>query len=457
MATPRVSVLILGAGGDLTKRLLLPGLASLLAKHPYDVQVIGSGIDERSDADWQQLIRDSFAKVEDPSIAEQYLRDARFLTADATQEADLQKLLDACDGTPVIYFALPPAVTAKVCAALRRIDLPEGTRLALEKPFGVDEASARKLNRLIGRLVPEEQVFRIDHFLGMSMVLNILGLRFANQFLEPVWHSGTVDKVEIIYDETLGLEGRGGYYDKAGALVDMLQSHLLEVLALIAMEEPPRLDETELRSNIAQVLRSTRVWQGDPVTASKRARYSAGRVGDRQLPSYADEPGVDAARKTETLAQVTFGVDTARWRGVPFTLRSGKAIGKYVTEVRVTMKPVETMPGMAGAPEPDRIVLDLKTGEVEFRLSMNGSDDPFELEQTVLRVKKDPGEMLPYGQVLRGILDGDPLLSVRGDIAEQSWRIVEPVLKAWREDRVPLEEYPAGSQGPEGWTAPTSA
>ncbi|BDZ44761.1 hypothetical protein GCM10025866_06700 [Naasia aerilata] len=299
--------------------------------------------------------------------------------------------------------------------------------------------------------MPEEQVYRIDHFLGMSMVLNILGVRFANQFFEPVWHSGTVDRVEIVYDETLGLEGRGGYYDKAGALVDMIQSHLLQVLALVAMEQPPKLNEVELRSNIAQVLRSTQVWNGDPVAASHRARYSAGKVGDRELPSYADEKGVDPKLQTETLAQVTFEVATARWHGVPFVLRSGKAIGKYTTEVRVHMVPAPEIPDFGGAPAADRVVLDLKTGEVEFRVTMNGSGDPFKLEQSTLSVKKEPGELLPYGQVLRGILEGNPLLSVRGDIAEECWRIVDPVLAAWREDKVPLEEYPAGSSGPEGW------
>ena len=384
-------------------------------------------------------------------MAERYLRGTRYLVADVTKEEELTRLLAECDGTPVLYFALPPAVTAKVCAALRRVDLPEGTRLALEKPFGTDLKSARQLNRLIGRLVPEEQVFRIDHFLGMSMVLNILGLRFANQFLEPVWNSNTVDRVEIVYDETLGLEGRGRYYDKAGAMVDMIQSHLLEVLALVAMEQPPKLNEVELRSNVAQVLRSTRVWADDPVTAGRRARYTAGKVGDREMPSYADEPGVDPSRNTETLAQVTFEVATARWHGVPFILRSGKALEKKVTQVRVIMKPVPGIPGLAGAAEPDSVILDLKSGEVELKLTMNGSDDPFELERTTLHVKKDPGELLPYGQVLRGILDGDPLLSVRGDIAEECWRIVEPVVAAWRDDLVPLEEYPAGSRGPEGW------
>ena len=446
-----MSLLILGAGGDLTKRLLLPGLASLLSAHDYDVQVLGAAREERTDAEWQQLIRDSFAQITEPENADRYLESARYITGDVTDAEQLRTLIAACDHTPIIYFALPPAITTKVCAALRQLDLPDGTRLALEKPFGTDLKSARALNRQIARIVPEEQVFRIDHFLGMSMVLNILGLRFANQFFESVWNSRRIERVEIVYDELLGLEGRGGYYDHAGALVDMLQSHLLEVLALIAMEQPPRLNEVELRSNASQVLRATHVWDDDPAASSRRARYTAGKVGDRSMPSYADEPGVDPALKTETLAQVTLEVDTARWHGVPFVLRSGKALGKYVTQVRVHMRPVPEIPGFGGAPAPDSIMLDLKSGAVELDLTMNGSGDPFTLERSTLVAKKELGDLLPYGQVLQGIVEGDPLLSVRADMAEESWRIFEPVLRAWRKGEVPLEEYRAGSLGPKGW------
>jgi len=266
-----------------------------------------------------------------------------------------------------------------------------------------------------------------------------------------VWNSDRIERVEIVYDELIGLEGRGGYYDRAGALIDMLQSHLLEVLALVAMEQPPRLNEVELRSNAAQVLRATHVWDDDPVASSRRARYTAGKAGDRSLPSYADEPDVDPGRKTETLAQVTVEIDTARWRGVPFMLRSGKALAAKTTEVRVQLRAAPEIPGFGGAPAPDSIMLDVKSGAVELGVTMNGSGDPFTLERSTLVAMKEPGDLLPYGQVLRGILDGDPLLSVRADMAEECWRIFEPVLKAWREDEVPLEEYPAGSRGPEDW------
>ncbi|HEY8589793.1 MAG TPA: glucose-6-phosphate dehydrogenase [Naasia sp.] len=445
-----VSILILGGGGDLTKRLLLPGLASLLALDgDYDVEVIGASREEHSDEEWRDLVRDAFASADVGEGLEKRLRATRYVSGDATDTDELRQLIESCDGVPVIYFALPPAVTVQVCEAMRKLELPEGTRLALEKPFGNDQASARKLNRLLGRLVPEEQVFRIDHFLGMSTVLNILGLRFSNRLLEPVWNSAGVERVEIVFDETLGLEGRGGYYDKAGALVDMIQSHLLEVLALVAMETPPRLDEVELRSNIAQVLRSTRVFGDDPVAASRRGRYTAGTIGDRELPAYEDEEGVDPSLGTETLAQVTFEVNTPRWHGVPFVLRSGKAIGAYRTEVRVTLRPVAPLPGLHGAPEADSVGIDLMTGEIRMRLTMNGSGDPFQLERTELEATKAPGELLPYGEVLRGILDGDPLLAVRGDVAEQCWRIVQPVLDAWKADEVPLDPYPAGSDGPD--------
>ena len=446
-----MSLLILGAGGDLTKRLLLPGLASLLSEHDYDVQVIGAAREELTDQEWRQLIRDSFAKTTDPQGADRRLESARYITGDVTDAGQLETLIAACDHTPIIYFALPPAVTVKVCAALRRVDLPDGSRLALEKPFGTDLRSARSLNRLIAQLVPEEQVFRIDHFLGMSMVLNIIGFRFANQFFDSVWNGRHIERVEIVYDELLGLEGRGGYYDHAGALVDMLQSHLLEVLALVAMEQPPRLNEVELRSNAAQVLRATHVWDDDPVAFSRRARYTKGKVGERAMPSYADEPGVDPALKTETLARVTLEIDTARWRGVPFVLRSGKALGKYTTQVRVHMRPIPEIPGFGAAPAPDSIMLDLKSGAVELGLTMNGSGDPFTLERSTLMATKEPGDLLPYGQVLQGIVEGDPLLSVRADMAEECWRIVEPVLRAWRKDEVPLEEYTAGSLGPKGF------
>jgi glucose-6-phosphate 1-dehydrogenase len=466
-----VTLLILGAGGDLTKRLLLPGLASLLAHHDHDVTVIGAGLDDAVAEAWPGLVRDAVDRAEDERRVDDRAADAeesevettdsertrrlvdstRYITADATDPEALRRLLAECRGVPIVYFALPPAVTARVCAALEEVELPAGTRLALEKPFGVDQASARALNERIAKLVPENQVFRIDHFLGKSTVLNILGLRLANRILEPIWNAQSVESVEIVFDETLGLEGRAGYYDSSGALVDMIQSHLLEILAIVAMELPPRVDDVELRDNIAQVLRNTELWDPDPRLSGRRARYTAGEIDGRALPSYADEPGVDPARGTETLAELTVRVGTRRWEGVPFTLRSGKGLGKKRSQARLLLRAVEPVRGLEGTPHDQLVVLDLMTGDVEMQLTMNGAGDPFQLEQSTLVAHQGAGDLLPYGQMLRGILDGDPMLSIRGDVAEQSWRIVEPVVDAWRRGDAPLDEYPAGSSGPATW------
>jgi glucose-6-phosphate 1-dehydrogenase len=451
--TAAVTLLILGADGDLTKRLLLPGLGTLLAEHEVDLELIGSGLTERTESQWRDLVSSAVESVPEPRRT-RLLESTRYLRADATDADALAGLLAACTHTPVVYFALPPAVTVRVCLALERLDAPEGLRLALEKPFGTDRDSARELNELLTRIVPERRIFRIDHFLGRATVLNLLGTRFANRMIEPVWHCGAIERVEILYDETLGLEGRAGYYDSAGALIDMIQSHLLAVLALVAMEPIDRVDEVVLRDAIAGVLRQTAVRDGDPVASSRRARYGAGEVDGRSLPAYADAPGVDPQLGTETLAQVVVEVDTDRWRGVPFLLRSGKALGQARKVARAVFRPAAPIEGLEGTPRSDWIELDLSSGEVEVGLTMNGGGDPFALEQTTLVAHQVPGALLPYGEVLKGILSDDPTLSIRGDVAEECWRIVEPVLAAWRSGRVPLDEYPAGSDGPDGWRQP---
>jgi glucose-6-phosphate 1-dehydrogenase len=234
--------------------------------------------------------------------------------------------------------------------------------------------------------------------------------------------------------------------------MDMIQSHLLQVLAVLAMEPPSTLGADDLRDAKELVLRATRVWDDDAVTASRRARYAAGEIDGKKLPAYTDEEGVDPSRETETLAEVTLQVDTWRWKGVPFTLRSGKALGSRRREMVITFAPARRIPkGLKGATEPAKLRLMFAPDSMSLELNINGTDDPDELERTALTADFGPGALLAYGEVLEGILDGDPTLSVRADTAVECWRIVEPVLKAWRENRVPLQEYPAGSEGPEDW------
>lgn len=445
------TLVIFGATGDLASRLLLPALGQLLASEPdRRVNLIGAGTEDWSDAALKKVVRTAFAASDAEAAADRV--DISYQQTDITKAADLKRLLKGLKGQVALYFAVPPAVTAAACEALTPEMLPEGVMLALEKPFGTDEEGARELNARIAALVPEQQVFRVDHFLGKSTTLNLLGARFANRLLEPNWSAESIDSVTIVYDEKLGLEGRAGYYDHAGALVDMIQSHLLQVLAVVAMEQPATLDQADFREATSAVLRATRIWDDDPAASSRRARYTAGSVDGVEKPSYIDEPGVDPARNTETLAEATFEVRNARWAGVPFTLRSGKALGNPGREVVVHFKAVRHVPvGLRGSAAGAVLRLSLGPDQISLELNLNGADDPFVLERATLSADLGPGELLAYAEVLSGILDADPMLSVRGDAAEQCWRILEPVLAAWAGDEVPLEEYAAGSRGPEHW------
>lgn len=458
MATPApqpTTLLILGAGGDLTHRLLLPGLATLLTvERERVVRVVGADRAALSPQDWKARVTDSFASVSTPAaVCNKALKATRYAQSDILDAASLQELITSCGQGPlVIFFALPPAVTMKCVALLAGTHLPKVTRLALEKPFGTSLDSAREFNDQLVHIVPEHDVYRIDHFLGVATVFNLLGLRFANRLFQPSWSNDHIEKVEIVYDEDLALEGRAGYYDTAGALKDMIQSHMLQVLSMFAMESIATLEPRELQDQKSQALRATRLWS-TPTKSSKRARYTSGSLGRRKIPDYIHEPGVDPSRMTETLAQVTLAIDNNRWAGVPFILRSGKALGTPRKEVIVTFKDVPHLPrGFAGPSGPDQLIISLKPGAVALTLTMNAEGDPLDLEQKTLTATLAPSRMQPYGEVLGQVLDGSQLLTVRGDGAEDCWRIVEPVLKAWADGKVRMETYQAGSHGPDGWS-----
>ncbi len=456
MSSPTRTFLLLGASGDLAGRLLLPALGDLLEAEPdrRGLVLVGAGAEDWDDATWRERVRTSFAAAEvSGDTLDAVLATTRYQRTDVADPAALSALLASCAAPPALYFALPPAVTVKACTALLEVDLPEGTVLVLEKPFGTDQAGAAELNRLVTRLVPEAQVHRVDHFLGRSTVLNLLGLRFANRLLEPVWNNLHIERVDLVFDEQLALENRARYYDSAGALRDMIQSHLLQVLALVAMEPPSTVGEVDLRDAMATVLRACRVRGGDPVSAGRRARYTAGEIDGRSVPDYAAEPGVDPDRGTETLAELVVEIENSRWSGVPFRLRSGKALGAKRKEVLITFKPASHIPvGLVGSAEPNLLRLVMGPDRITLGMTVNGPGDPMELDHVEMDVELGAGRLPPYGEVLAGMLDGDPLLSVRGDTAEQCWRIVDPVLQAWRSGQVPLDTYVAGSGGPPSWS-----
>jgi glucose-6-phosphate 1-dehydrogenase len=290
----------------------------------------------------------------------------------------------------------------------------------------------------------------MDHFLGKPTVQNLLGLRFANRVFEPLWHRTHIEQVDVVWDETVALEGRARYYDSAGALRDMIQNHLLQLLCLIAMEQPARLDERCLRDRKVEALRAVRRLSRDEVVAlTVRGRYEAGRIAGRDIPDYVDEPGVDGSRSTETYAKTTFFVDNDRWHGVPFRLRTGKALGADRREIRIGFRPVAELPfGETGDPPCNRLTLQMDPDRMVLDIALNGAGDPFVLEPARLDSDFASQELSAYARLLVDVFAGDPVLSIRGDEAEECWRIVEPVLSAWETGAVPLVGYPAGSTGP---------
>jgi glucose-6-phosphate 1-dehydrogenase len=373
---------------------------------------------------------------------------SRYQQADVADPASVAAVI-AGDGPLAAYLALPPAVFPAAVTALHQAGLPPDSRIVLEKPFGEDVHSAIELNRLLAEVVPEQAVFRVDHFLAMTTVQNVLGTRLANRVLEPIWNAAHIAEVDIVWEESLALEGRAGYYDGAGALKDMLQNHLLQLLCLVAMEPPISLGERDLRDRKMDVLRSVRpLTDADVARKTRRARYVAGRIGDRQIPAYADEEGVDPARRTETFAEVELELENWRWPGTIFRLRTGKALRRDRKEVAVRFRPVPHLPfGHTGEELPNVLRFGLEPETLTLEVTGIGARVGV-LVPLTLTTRLDPPELPAYGRLLQDVLSGNAALSIRGDEAEQSWRVLTPVLSAWSKDLVPLEEYPAGSDGP---------
>ncbi len=446
------SFVVLGGSGDLTGRLLLPSLAQL-----HDTGVLGGDVevlavsqqewDDDAYREWARRRLAAHAGDLGESTRERVVGRLRHLHGDVTSPDDLRAALSRVGGVPVVYLALPNTVFLPTLQALAEVGLPAGARVVVEKPFGRDLADAQALNALLRDLVPEDAVFRIDHFLAMQTVLNVLGLRFANRLFEPVWNAGHVERVEIVFDETLGLEGRAGYYDRAGALRDMLQNHLLQILALVAMEPPQTIDHTVLPVRKADLLRAVRTPQ-DMRRDTVRGRYTAGTVEGRPLPDYVAEDGVDPARGTETYAEFTVAIENWRWSGVPFRLRTGKALGAGRREVAIHFRPVPHLAFVDEQPEPAVLRLRMEPDSIALELNLNGAGNPFDLERDVLEIDFPAPGLPAYGLLLKEVLTGDATLSISAAEAEEGWRIVEPVLAAWAAGEVPLQEYPAGSTGP---------
>jgi glucose-6-phosphate 1-dehydrogenase len=443
-------LLILGATGDLTSRYLLPALARLQDESllPSGFRIGAVSREDMSTQEYRNRIAapsESHAAGIPTEARRKVLGCITYHRADATKAGELRPILSG--GPSAVYLALPPAVFQPAVQAVIDSGPGQGIRVVLEKPHGENLESVRSLNRLLHENFPEESVFRIDHFLGHQTVQNILGVRFANRIFEPVWNCNHIEYVEIRFDETLALEGRAGYYDRTGALIDMIQNHLLQLFCFLAMEPPMGFNPRDLRDRKVELLRSVRnPGMTDLRTHSVRARYSEGHVDGKHIPAYLDEQGVDAESNTETFAALTLMVDNWRWYGIPFVLRSGKALARNRQEISIRFRQVPfRIFRSEGQPMRNILRLSFDPDRMSLGLNLNGEGEPFDLQPAALSLELTPQELPAYARLLLDVFEGDTTFSIRDDEAEESWRIVEPVVEAWKNGQVPMREYPAGS------------
>ncbi len=445
-------MVLFGASGDLTSRLLLPALSQLAERDslPPGLTIVGAATTDWSTNDFKDHIATRLREHSTASLAAQarVVDMLTFVAADVTDPADVRRVIGIDAPNTLVYLALPPVLLPSALAALATAGLGVSDAVAIEKPFGTDLASARRLNEILRVDLPAPTIFRVDHFLSNELVRRVLSLRFLNRVFAPVWNAENIERVDISWLEDLTLEGRAAYYDGAGALKDMLQNHLMEVMALVLMEQPARLDADSFRAVRVEALRAVGAPAADRMASTTvRARYTAGVVGSRTVPSYVAEPGVDPSRDTETYAALTLDVDNPRWSGVPFTIRSGKAFGRRSAEITVHFRPLpgyltRQWPGV----EANTLRIGLTEPYVRLSTTLNGPDQSAEQRQLETISASPP--LSAYAHLVRDMLRNDPMLFIRGDEAEESWRIVDPVMRAWSAGAVTMQEYPAGGTAP---------
>jgi glucose-6-phosphate 1-dehydrogenase len=458
--SPRPTLVVLGASGDLAARLLFPALLNLEYRERLeDLRIIGYARQEWTDEQFHEHLRaaiDLHGNEVDQKYFDRFVDRIAFHGGDISIES-LRTLMEVIDGPAMFYLALPPGVFADAAEQIAKAGLADETngfrRLIIEKPFGTDLASALALNEQLHRCWGEQQIFRIDHFLGKETVQNMLVFRFANRFIEPVLRSAHVDEIQITVAETLGVEGRSRYYDGIGALRDMIQNHLIQMMTFQTLEPPALMDAEMLRDHKVEVLKS--VQPIDPARDAVRGQYSAGLVEGTPVIGYRAEPGVDPTSRTDTFAALRLRADTWRWEGIPIYLRSGKRLAAKAHEAVYRFRepptrlfrhtPLETS-------QPNWLVFRMSPAECT-ELVVRTKQPGLELEarESVLRAEyadPDDKEATAYESLLLDVLEGDHTPFLRFDEVEWSWRIVEPVIQAWKVGMP--EDYVAGSDGPAG-------
>jgi glucose-6-phosphate 1-dehydrogenase len=437
------ALVVFGITGDLGRRKTLPALYRLELASALPCDVIGVGKQERTTDELRATAREAVelaeGSVEEDAFAG-FAKRLSYLAADAADPESYTALKDALGNTerPVFYLATPPSLFGPIVESLGGAGLTEGCRVVIEKPFGTDLASARELNERLRKVLREEQIYRIDHFLGKEPVQDIVYLRFANEILEPIWNRHHVESVQITLAESFGIEGRGSFYDPVGALRDVVQNHLLQVLALVAMEAPSGSADAVADRRL-DVLRA--IPDADP------AAYVRG-----QYEGYGEEDGVGPGSDTETFAALRLRIDNWRWAGVPFLIRAGKELRADLTEVHVLFhRPPPILMGGHAEEVPHHNHISIRIGKdagasigVLVKDPSGESASPVHLDVSFEEhLARSPGA---YERLLGDALAGDPTLFPRQDMVEEMWRIVQPLL----DDPPPVEGYPTGSWGPPG-------
>jgi glucose-6-phosphate 1-dehydrogenase len=471
-------VVIFGGGGDLTHRKLVPALYNLFLDRWLPKQFAVVGIDrlDLNDDAYRQHLRegvDGFSrrgKTKDDEWG-QFAPHLRYLSADFTDAAAYKKINECLEkdnkdwqttAHHIFYLATAPSMIETIARHLHQVQLfadEKRSRLVVEKPSGRDLESARTLNRQLIELMHEDQIYRIDHYLGKETVQNILALRFANSFLEPIWNRRYIQHVQITVAEQVGVEHRGGYYDRSGALRDMIQNHLLQVLCCIAMEPPVSFEANEVRSKKTDVLKAIRPIPTDRLSQfAVRGQYGMGAIQGQTAPGYRQEPDVAGDSPTETYAAVKLFVDNWRWQDVPFYLRTGKRLPSRVSEVFVQLQPVPHRSFPAGAYAawmPNRMAIRIQPEEaIQLRFQAKQPGPTLHLRPVQMRFSYKESFRAPtpeaYETLLLDVIRGDATLFMRGDQVESAWAVVQPILEDWSE-HPPLDfpNYAAGSWGPE--------
>ncbi|MGZ3403100.1 MAG: glucose-6-phosphate dehydrogenase [Phenylobacterium sp.] len=470
--TPLADALVLfGATGDLSRRMLLPSLYFLDADGllPVGFKILATARAQHSREEFVADVRkilEARPEPVDDAVWKRFCGRLDYAACDATTAqgaATLKPHLYGC-ARPMFFLAISPSLYDGVCGALAASGLAnDQSRIILEKPIGRDLATSREVNRAVGAVFDEERIFRIDHYLGKETVQNLIALRFANTLFEPLWNNLTIDHVQITVAETEGVGDRWPYYDEYGALRDMLQNHMLQLLCFVAMEPPADMDPRSVRNEKVKVLRSLRRFtRAGAQAASVRGQYTKGVVAGKEAPAYETERGQPSG--TETFVALRADIDNWRWAGVPFFLRTGKRMPEKRTQIAIQFKPVPHSIFGDGAKDDlvaNRLVIDLQPDEDIALTLMNKSPgisrggmrlQSMPLSLSLLRTYEGPGSRrrIAYERLLLDVMHGNSTLFVRRDEVEEAWRWVDGVADAWAEAGIQPKPYAAGSWGPSG-------